>query len=179
MQMQPPTPYGSHYQPAPKSKLPLILGLLLGLPALALFGLCGYIGAVGPEIEAQPGHAVAARHKAALQELGLIEPAEQIEWLYSDAAFSVDEGVYFFTAERLVLHASSWDPPTIEIELGAITDIDMQRDTSFLTDSTVIVQTNTGDSVVFPLSSEAGKDRMFLQALEEKVAAAGGTLDSE
>jgi len=46
-----------------------------------------------------------------------------------------------------------------------------------MTDSTVIVHTITGDSVVFPLSSEADKDTMFLQALEEKVAAAGGTLD--
>ena len=147
-----------------------ILGVILGwLVVIIIMGLMT-IGFIAPETSVYLGHAVPRKYIKEIRTLELLEKEEKIIYFYTDALFDIKEGFYFVTDEHLVLYSQEWEEPKTIIDYKSITDIEVEYDDSFLDDSYVMVETTSGMSVSFPLSSEKGGDKKFVQHIKAKMA---------
>ncbi len=100
-----------------------------------------------------------------IRSLNLIEKDEQIIYFYTDAMFDITSGLYFVTERNLVLYSNAWEAPEIIIPLDQIDSVDVEYDDSFWNDTNVYVTTYAGMEVSFPVSSENGLDRKFVEVL--------------
>ena len=145
-----------------------------GLAVLSVVGIFGYlfvVGTVGPETSVYTGNRVPARFVNVVKDLQLLDEDEQIRWFYSDALTDIKNGLYFATDDRLVLYSEAWDRPAIVIPLNEIGDITAVYNSSFFEDSTVFVTKHDETEYSFPLSSEKGLDKKFVEWLQKKSGA--------
>lgn len=150
------------------------LGALVGV---AFFGLA-ILGSLMPETFVYLGHQVPKRYINEIRTLGLLEENEKIKYFYTDALFDIKEGLYFVTDKHLVIYCQEWEEPETIIEYGDIINLDVEYDESFFLDSYVMIETSSGLEVSFPVSSEKGRDKKFVQYIRSKTTVQHGPLPS-
>ncbi len=133
------------------------------------------IGSIGPDTAVYPGRQIPKRFMSTIRSLDLLEDNEQIRYFYSDALFDIKTGLYFVTDKNLVLYSSSWEEPAAIIPFYEIASLDTVYDDSFLEDTSVLVSTFSEMEVSFPVSSEKGLDKKFVEAIQEKLNVESGT----
>ncbi len=114
---------------------------------------------------------VPKKYVTKVRSLGLLEQDEQIKYFYSDALFSIENGMYFVTDKHLVLYCSEWEEPETIVRFKDISYIEVEYDESFLTDSFVTIETVDGLEVSFPVSSEKGRDKKFVEYIQKQMKA--------
>jgi hypothetical protein len=155
----------------------------IGLACLAI--VCVSVGAlvisasIGPEISVYTGRQVPKRFMTTIRSLDLIQKDEHIKYFYSDAMFDIKSGFYFITDRKLVIYSDQWEEPEIIIPFDQIASVDAQYDDSFFDDTMVYVTTDSGLEVYFPVSSEQGLDKRFVQAIEEKLDGDSGVAETD
>lgn len=105
-----------------------------------------------------------------MRSLGLLEEDEKIVYFYTDAFIDIKEGLYFVSDRHLVLYSKQWEEPRTIIKFEDIVGIDVDYDKSFFEDSYVTVETAAGFELVFPVSSEKGRDKKFVGYIESKMS---------
>lgn len=73
------------------------------------------------------------------------------------------------TDRNLVVYSKEWETPAEVTPLKDIVALDVDYDESFFEDSMVVVETIEGMEVTFPLSSEKGLDKKFVEAIRAKM----------
>lgn len=141
-----------------------ILGVVV-LLFCALFAFASF----GPDTAVYPGLQIPKRFMTTIRSLNLLEENEQIRYFYSDALFDIKEGLYFVTDRNLVLYAKSWEEPMTIIPLREIKTLHVEYNDSFYEDSVVLITTSSGLDLTFPVSSEKGLDRRFVDAIRERM----------
>jgi hypothetical protein len=147
-----------------------IVGIILGSIACLIAGAVMYIGEVAPETSIYTGRQVPKRYLSTVSDLKLLQEDEQIRYFYSDALLDIKDGLYFVTDRNLVIYSSEWEEPAEVMPLTDIIKLDVEYDESFFEDSTVYIETIQGMEISFPLSSEKGLDKKFVEAIREKMA---------
>ena len=146
-----------------------IFGISLG--SITVIGLIGLVilGSLVPETYVYLGRQIPKNYLSEIRSLGLIAEDEKIKYFYTDALFDIKEGMYFVTDKNLVLYSSNWEEPETMIPFDQIASIEVQYDDSFFEDTSVFVTTHSGMEVSFPVSSEKGRDRKFVEAIQEEL----------
>lgn len=124
-----------------------------------------------PETFVYLGQQVPKKYVAETRALGLLEEDEKMEYFYTDAFLDIKQGMYFVTDKHLVLYSEEWAEPKIIINYEDITNIAAEYDESFVQDSEVTVETTSGLNVSFPVSSEKGRDKKFVQYIRSNMQA--------
>ncbi|MDF1814197.1 MAG: hypothetical protein P1V20_18475 [Verrucomicrobiales bacterium] len=143
-----------------------------GLAVLAVVGTFAYftvVGTIGPDTSVYTGNRVPARFVTTVKDLGLLEEDEKIVWFYSDALTDIRSGLYFATEDKLVLYSKNWDTPENIIPLQEITAVQAAYDDSFFEDSEFFITTRSKEEYSFPLSSDNGLDKRFVEWIEKKI----------
>jgi hypothetical protein len=122
------------------------------------------LGSFVPETEVTPGRQLRAEYASVVEELGLLDPGEEILFWYSDGLFSVKEGFYFFTNKKVVVYRQDYAEPAIIVTYSEIEDIDFTRNPSFFEDSEITLILADG-VVFFPVSSDNDGDLKFVDLL--------------
>jgi hypothetical protein len=146
-----------------------IAGIILGIIACLIAVAVMYIGTVSPETHIYTGRQVPKKYMSTIGELKLLQKDEQIRYFYSDAILDIKAGFYFVTGRNLVIYSSEWEEPAEVMPLKEITKLEVEYDDSFFEDSMVYIETMQGLEISFPLSSEKGMDRKFVEAIREKM----------
>jgi hypothetical protein len=146
-----------------------IFGISLGgLIGIGFVGLM-ILGSLGPETFVYIGHQVPKKYLDEIRSLALLEPDEKIKYFYTDAMFDIKDGLYFVTDKHLVLYCQKWEEPEAIINYKDIINIETEFDESFFEDSYVTIETVSGLEVSFPVSSEKGRDKKFVQHIRSKM----------
>ncbi|NOJ03003.1 hypothetical protein F0236_04485 [Vibrio splendidus] len=103
-----------------------------------------------------------------INELDLLETTEKVEYLYTDALFELEEGLYFVTNKHLVLFNQEWSPRGYIIPFESIRKVEIDYDYSYINDSIMTVRT-LEHVLSFPLSSNEGRDKLFMEYLSEMI----------
>ncbi|EKK7180248.1 hypothetical protein PON68_004549 [Vibrio alginolyticus] len=103
-----------------------------------------------------------------INELDLLETTEKIEYLYTDALFELEEGLYFVTNKHLVVFNQRWEPRAYIIPFESIRKVEIDYDYSYINDSVMTVRT-LEHVLSFPLSSNEGRDKAFMKYLSEMI----------
>jgi len=127
------------------------------------------VGAYGPETSVYTGRQIPKRFMTTIRSLKLLKEDERIKYFYSDAMLDIKTGLYFVTDKNLVLYSSEWEEPETIIPFEQISSLDAEYDDSFFNDTMVYITTYPGMSVSFPVSSDNGMDKRFIEAIEEKL----------
>ena len=142
--------------------------LLLAFLGTAIVAWIIYIGTVGPETFVVSGRQLEKRFHTRVQELGLLEEGEEIQYFYSDALTDITEGCYMVTDRHLILYSKRWPEPEIILAFDEIDSLEVEFDDSFFFDSYFTVGLEDGSDITFPISSEQEGDRRFYDYLEER-----------
>jgi len=147
-----------------------IFGISLGI--IAAIGLIGLVilGSLVPETYVYLRRQIPKKYVSEIRSLGLLAEDEEIKYFYTDTMIDVKDGMYFVTDKNLVLYSSSWEEPKAMIPFDQIASLDVQYDDSFFEDTSVFVTTHSGMEISFPVSSEKGRDRKFVVAIQEKLS---------
>jgi hypothetical protein len=97
------------------------VGGALGAAFIVLF----VAAALGPEDEVIPGRQLKARYAREIEELGLLDKNEELAYFYSDAFYSIRNGLYFFTDRKVVLYNEDWEKAKIIVPYNAIVNIEL------------------------------------------------------
>lgn len=143
----------------------------LSLVGLVFFGALMYVGDTGPEIYVEEGAQLDDDTLAAIREVGALEDGDRVVFFYSDGIFDPREGMYLTTERHVALHVADRDPPTEIFPYATITSARLDRDESFLEDSTIHLELDDGDVWWFPVSSEGDLDVVMYEDLERRIAA--------
>ncbi len=181
MQQEPHNPIPGH-EPAPwpgplhphagrRPGLPTWAKVLIGAGATAVLMvilMCGgviYLGRVTPETRALAGSQLTKRNVDTIRELGLLDDGERIKYFYSDGMLSIDEGMYFFTADKIVVYGENLDPPATMVAYEDVADISADFSDSWWVDGAIWIELTDGTPLVMPISSEGGVDELFFESL--------------
>ncbi|MEQ8822563.1 MAG: hypothetical protein RLY93_20190 [Sumerlaeia bacterium] len=131
--------------------------------------LLGFYFQMAPPDKVVSGEELSARHREKLVSLGLVRPGETIHYLAADEP-RLEDGVYFFTDEDLVIYSELWtDDAEIRLALADIDDVTpYAEDWHSMTDVCVELP-GTSDCYHFYLSTLEGGDKVFLRSLWDKV----------
>ncbi len=146
-----------------------ITGIGCSSLVVLLLALVIFIGSVAPETSVYVGNELPKKFVKAVRSQNLLEEDERIQYFYSDAVFDVTASMYFLSDRKLVLQSEEWQQPSILLKFHDIAELDIYRDQSFFSDSTIFVTTHAGEEYAFPLSSEKDLDERFYKALKAKV----------
>jgi len=141
------------------------LGILIGIGIVGLM----ILGSIGAETSVYPGHQIPKKYLSVIRSLNLLEKDEKIKYFYTDALIDIKGGMYFVTDKHLVLYCKDWEEPETIIDYGAIANMEVEYDESFFEDSYVTIETSSGLEVFFPVSSEYGRDKKFVEHIRSKI----------
>jgi hypothetical protein len=147
-------------------------GLLVLLPCGGCVGFLVYMTSVGPETSVYTANELPKRFEETAREVGALEDGERILYFYSDALTDIRSGFYFVSDRKVVAYNQDAVTPLTIVAFDQIEDLQLQRDTSFLTDSEVHLTLKDGSPVSFPLSSELDRDQAFFEAIQRSIDAA-------
>lgn len=144
--------------------------LFLSFGVFVIIGLFGLIvlGTLSPETFVYNGSQVPERYMKEIRSLGLLEEDETIKYFYSDGLIDIKSGLYFVTDKNLVVYSKAWEEPETIIGYSTITSIEVVYDESYFIDTSVTVITDYDLEVFFPISSEKGRDKKFVEYLAAK-----------
>lgn len=126
------------------------------------------LGSIAPETSIYLGRQLPKNYMLEIKSLGLVGENEDIKYFYSDAFFDIKEGMYFVTDKNLILYSSDWEDPKTIIKYSDILNMDVDYNDSFFEDSLALI-TTTEYEISFPLSSEHGRDKKFIEFLSGKI----------
>jgi hypothetical protein len=143
--------------------------LLMGFLAIIVIivGILSVAVALGPNAEVVPGKMLEGKYVDFLRENRLIAPSEQIEFWYSDAFIDFREGFYMFTDKKVLLYNKEWKKPSITIPFSSISDIQFQKEPSFLENSEITLTLSDDSIVFFPLASDNNGDEKFFKRMKQ------------
>ncbi len=148
----------------------IVCASVIGLAVIALF----VMGSIGPDTAVYTGRQVPKRFMKTIRSLDLLSEGEQIKYFYSDALVDIKTGLCFVTDRNLVLYSTNWEEPQTIIPIDQIKSLDAEYNDSLWDDSMVNVTTYSGMEVFFPVSSEKGLDRKFVQAIRKNLNVGAG-----
>ena len=153
---------------ADKMKALRIIGISIGgVFAIGIMGLV-ILGSIAPETYVYLGHQVPKKYLKEVRALDLLSEDEKIKYFYTDGLVDIKDGMYFVTDRNLVLYCNYWEEPETIIDFNEITNLEVEYDDSFLNDSMIYVETKSGLEVSFPVSSERGRDKKFVEHIRQK-----------
>lgn len=145
-----------------------ILGISIGsIFAIVYIGLV-ILGSLGPETHVYLGHQVPKKYINEIRSLGLLSEDEKMKYFYTDAIIDIKSGLYFVTDRNLVLYCEDWEEPETIIDFKDIIKLEAEYDDTFLNDSMIYVVTKSGLEVSFPVSSEHGRDKDFVEYIRQE-----------
>ncbi len=145
-----------------------IAGIVLGILGLVVGLLFWIFVAASREISPVSGREVSVADRSVLEEMGVLEPNEDIELFYSGGMFSIRESGVVITTGRLVLYHGDGRIETAA--LGNISAIALMPGKSWLQDGRFVVETDAGDLIVFSVAAEEDGDRLFHRVLVRRVS---------
>ncbi|MEM6393746.1 MAG: hypothetical protein AAF797_13305 [Planctomycetota bacterium] len=171
-------PADDPYTPARRGWMPWWGWLLVLIGAVVLLCCGGIVGFViyaagGPDIAVYPGSRLPTAYRSSAERLGLVEPGETIRFYYSDALRDVEDGFVLVTEDHVAVH----DPEAGMSRVIRFDEIDaarLRQDTSFLFDSSIVLELSDGTEVDFLVSSEQDRDQDFYEAIEPSGPGASG-----
>lgn len=148
---------------------------VLAVFACLLVLVCGggmlcvmYVGVMGPATYVYPSDQTPQRFLTAAQEVGALQPGENVEFFYSTGFTDVKEGFTYVSDQKVVVYDPEVEPPLATINYGDIKELDFERDESFLGDSIITVEVG-GSYIFIPVSSERDRDVDFYEAIRARV----------
>ncbi|MHC4220388.1 MAG: hypothetical protein ACYSU7_18265 [Planctomycetota bacterium] len=124
-----------------------------------------YLGMMSPETRALAGSQLTRRNVETIRGLGLLEEGERIRYFYSDGMLSIEEGMYFFTDQKIVRYGKGLEPQATVVAFEDVADISAEFSDSWWVDGTIWVELSDGTPLVMPISAEGGVDELFYDAL--------------
>jgi hypothetical protein len=149
----------------PLKFIAIFLGSLLTIAFISLIVLAY----MGPDTSVYLGEQVPSRFEHKVRDLGLIAPDEKMRFFYSDAFYDIGGGMYLATNKSLVLYSDQWSEKAIKLPLDQIENIDATYTDSTMEDSVVTVTDKESNEYTFPLSSEYGRDHMFVEYISSHI----------
>ena len=143
---------------------------------ICLIGVFGILVAIGIAIETGrlpdtapiPAGKIHPRQIKQLEQMGVIEPDENVLYFYSAASFSIRGDGNLFTERRVVSYQQNDDQLDLyEATYEQIASIDFEPSGSWIDDSTITVTSNDGSWFVLYVSTESNGDKTFYQKLTE------------
>jgi hypothetical protein len=176
-----PAPQQFPYPPQPPVKrgMPWWAGVLIGLGAFGALAVTitlvvlSYIGSVGPETHVYSGNEVPRRFVTTVSDLGLLGSGERIKHFYSSGLTDIRDGFSFISDKKLVVYNQESATAATVVQFAEIDRADMVSSTAWYEDSTITLTLKSGDVVIFPVSSERGGDKRFLDAISQEMKKAG------
>lgn len=165
--------------PRGRRRLPVWGWVLIVLGGLVLLSCAGglafvtYIGAVGPDTKVYTANEVPRKFVVVASGLGLLDPGERVTFFYSDALLDVRDGMYFVTDRKVVVYIADATTPATVVPFGMIEEAELDSSSSMWEDGWITLTLADGEVVVFPVSSEAGRDQLMFNAIEAGRKAAG------
>jgi hypothetical protein len=150
----------------------VVAGALAMLSCGGLLAFLVHVGSVGPDTKVYTGNEVPARFTDTLRELALLEPGEQIRYFYSDALKDIRDGCYFVSDRKVAVYKRDAATPATLVKFDQIADAQLAASGSTWTDGSITLTLNDGQTVGFPVSSEQGRDKQFLKAIQDQVKSA-------
>lgn len=147
-------------------KVFLIVASIVSLVVVLICAGLVYIGMRSPAIDAIPGRQVPTRYLTQIRDLGLIGPTEKILYFYSDAMLDIEEGMYFFTNEKVVVYSTYLDPPEIIVAYDEIAEMGAEFSDEFFIDGVIWLNLHDGSQVTMPVPSVGGGDERFFDLLQ-------------
>ncbi len=132
--------------------------------------ICGgiiYLGVVTPETRALAGSQLTRRNLDDIRQLGLLAEGERIKYFYSDGLLGIEEGMYFFTDDRIVVYGEDFEPSATIVSYDEVIDITVDFSDSWWVDGTIWVELADDRYVAIPISAEGGADEYFYDSLVE------------
>jgi hypothetical protein len=155
--------------PKPKRGLAWWWYLLIGL-GLMLFtsiaALC-YVGFRGPDTKVYVGNEVPRRFVATIRELGMLEEKEKLRYFYSSALIDIRDGFCFVSDRKVGIYDPEAESPVVQVAFDEIEKAELESSDSWVLDGAITLSLKEGDLVAFDVSSELGRDKMFLAAIRE------------
>jgi hypothetical protein len=147
----------------------VLIGVAAGSAVLMILMCAGlvYLGTRAPQTRALAGSQLTRRDLDTVRELGLLGPDERIKYFYSDGMLSIEQGMYFFTDEKVVVYSRDRDPRATVVPYPDIVDISGDLSDSWWVDGTIWLERADGSAVIIPISCEAGVDELYYDALVE------------
>ncbi|MCA9189440.1 MAG: PH domain-containing protein [Pirellulaceae bacterium] len=144
--------------------------LLVVVMCAGFIGFAVYVGANGPETSVYVGNQVPAKFLDVAREVDALDDDETVLYFYSDALTDIRKGFYFVSDKRVVIYRQDGSgAPLTTATFDQIADVELARDTSFLTDSQITLQLKSGAPVAFPVSSEYDRDEDFCEAIRSRM----------
>lgn len=150
----------------------VLVGIPVGLMAIVFVALMAFGYALElqllPPTEVLAGKDLADRHHDKLREAGIVKPDEQIEYFYSEALFDVTKAGNVLTNRRVISY-EIWDGEFALYEAGFDEIVYLGADPgNFLDDTILYVGREDEEDFMLFLSTEAGGDRKFVDALASR-----------
>jgi hypothetical protein len=148
--------------------------ILLAGSLVVAFAVAATVGLI-PSSKVLQGDEISDSYALTLQELGVVEEADELLFFYTDELFSIrSQGVVL--TDRGV-HIYWTDTFTDELEIteatyAAIQEIDTEWSTYWLDNTIVRLYMRSGNRLLFEISAEAGRDSAFVDELRRRHAKA-------
>ena len=154
-----------HAAKAPPSRISRNVRRTLKACAVVALLTVAWLTGTMPAMQVVSGGQLPRTYQRALDDVGLLESGERVHYMSSDAPVRVSSAMYVLTDRRLILHNTSWSPPTHRIPFAAIADVMFFPGEGVWVPSylTVVIEDKTALS--FALSTAGGGDVRFHDAL--------------
>ncbi len=147
-----------------------IAGIVTGSVGLLAGVILWIVMVRSPDAVPIPGREVSAVDRSTLEQMGVVQPNEEIKMLYSDGFVSLEETGVVITADRLLTY---YDGGNIEsCALADIRAIDFTQGQSWLDYGQFLVETDDGDLIVFEVGTSESGDQTFHRMLQQRVSEA-------
>ena len=157
----------------------IVVGAIVLLMCAGVIGFIGYVAAVAPDTKAYTGNEVPSKYMTVVRDLGLLEPGEQIRFLYSDALGDIKDGFYFVSDRKVVVYIADASTPATKVPFTRIVDAEIDRSDSFFEDSTITLTLDDDSVVTFPVSKELDRDKLFHEAIQKSIKRNAGSVNSQ
>jgi hypothetical protein len=146
---------------------PYIVALIVG----GIFFSLVILGSSGPSTRALRDAEIPPSYGESLEEAGILEPGERIQFFYSAGLFSILEDGNLLTDTRVVsyetLDGELYVASSLYSEVGKF---DVVYSDNYFADTVITIMPSTGDEFFLIVSSEEGRDKDFVSALQGYVS---------
>ncbi len=142
----------------------LFLSILTIFFILSIFSGCDD----SPDTYVYLGNQMPKKYLKEIRTMNLLENNEKIKYFYSDGLYDIKEGFYFVTDQKLVAYSENWEEPETIIYFNEIISLEVEYHDSWYEDSYIMLKTNDGLELDFPVSSERKRDKDFYNYLLKK-----------
>jgi hypothetical protein len=145
----------------------ILIGVGSGAVVMVILMCSGlmWLGSISPETRALAGSQLTKRNVDTIRGLGLLDDGERIKYFYSDGLLSIEDGMYFFTEDKIVLYGKNREPAVTLVDYEDVADITPEFSNSWMVDGSIWIELTDGTPLVMPISAEAGVDELFYDAL--------------